>query len=424
MLSYVNRLVDQELREMLARSGAVVIEGPKACGKTLTARQLAHSEVRVDADPTVRTLLSTSPAIVLEGPTPRLFDEWQVVPTLWNVIRHAVDDRQSTGQFILTGSAMPADDATRHSGAGRFSRLRMRPLTSLESGLSNGSVSIQHLATGSVTLALPPTEHSLTDIVDVICVGGWPANLGKPKDQAIRSVHEYVDEITRIDIATYETGQKPRDPERIAAVIRSIARGIGSAIKTTTITKDVNGTEGIHGTVVSQKTVSTYLEATSKVMILEHLPAWRTHLRSRAILRNSPKLYFADPSIAVAALRATPKGLLTDTALLGQLFENLVIRDLLVYAQHIDATVSFYRDSNGLEVDAVVEHTDGAWQAFEVKLSMEAVDAAAATLLNFAATVDTSKRGEPKALTVITSVGYAYTRPDGVHVVPITMLGA
>lgn len=423
MSSYVKRLVDQELSDRLARAGAVVVEGPKACGKTLTARQVANSEVRVDVDPAVRTLLSTSPEIVLAGPTPRLFDEWQVVPTLWNLIRHAVDDRQSRGQFILTGSAMPADDATRHSGAGRFSRLRMRPLTSLESGLSTGAVGLQQLATGTATFAIPPTDRTFTDIVDAICRGGWPANIEKSRDEAILSVREYLDEITRIDIATYETGQKPRDPERIAAVIRSISRGIGSAIKITTITHDVNGEEGLHGTVVSQRTVSAYMEAISKVMILEHLPSWRTHLRSKAILRTSPKLYFADPSIAVAALRATPASLLADVALLGQLFENLVIRDLLVYAQHIDATVSFYRDNNGLEVDAIVEHSDGSWQAFEIKLGNDAVDAAAASLMSFMANVDTSKRGQPKALTVITSTGYAYTRPDGVHVVPITMLG-
>ena len=421
--NYRKRLVDQELIERLGRVGAVLIEGPKACGKTLTARQVAASELRVDTDSTVATLLSTAPAIVLGGATPRLLDEWQTVPSLWNHVRHAVDDRQSPGQFILTGSAKPADDATRHSGAGRFSRLRMRPLTSSESGLSDGSIGLGQLAAGKPIPAAAATSASFTDVVDAICGGGWPANIDRSTTESMRGVREYLEEITRVDIAMYETGQKPRDPERIAAVIKSLSRGVGSAMKATTITNDVNGMEGVHGTTVSVGTVGTYLEAITNVMILEHLPAWQTHLRSRATLRTSPKYYFADPSLAVAALKGTPTTLLTDLQLLGQLFENLVMRDLLVYAQHIGATVSYYRDSNGLEVDAIVDHFNGSWQAFEIKLGVNAVDTAAASLHSFVSNVDTVKRGEPSALSVITSTGPAYTREDGVNVVPITMLG-
>jgi predicted AAA+ superfamily ATPase len=424
MPTYHNRLVDKELRDRLARAGAVVIEGPKACGKTMTARQVAASEVRVDVDHSVKTLLSTAPDVVLAGATPRLFDEWQVVPDLWNVVRRAVDDRHSPGQFILTGSAMPADDATRHSGAGRFSRLRMRPLTSFESGRSNGTIRLQDLANGDVHVGAPSTSTTLHDVIAAICAGGWPATIESAHDAAVRNVREYLDEITRVDIATYETGQKPRDPRRIAAVIRSLSRGIGSPMKLATITKDVNGAEGMHGVAVTERTVGAYLEAITKVMILEQLPAWRTHLRSKATIRSTPKYYLTDPSLAVAALRATPNMLLADLPLLGQLFENLVMHDLLVYAQHIDAEVSYYRDSNGTEVDAIIDHADGTWQAFEIKLGTDAIEAAASTLHTFAAQVDSTRRGSPRALSVITSTGPAYTRTDGIHVIPITMLAA
>lgn len=421
--TYRARIVDQELVERLHRSGAVVIEGPKACGKTFTARRHAASELRVDIQPDLAALVSTAPDLALAGNTPRLLDEWQVIPALWNHVRRAVDDRQVPGQFILTGSAMPADDATRHSGAGRFSRLRMRPLSTMELGLSQATVRLQDLAAGGLQIAEPPSAITFHEILATICGGGWPGHLGASERDQRLYVREYLDEITRVDIATYETGQKPRDPQRIAAVIRSISRGLGSAIKATTIAQDVHGTHGRHGTTVSVATVATYLEAIGRVMILDEVPAWQTHLRSRASIRTNPKLYLTDPSLAVAALQANPDSLIQDLPLLGQLFENLVMRDLLVYAQHIGASVNYYRDSNGLEVDAVIDHEDGSWQAFEIKLGAESVNTAASSLKRLASTVDTTRKGPPRALSVITSNGAGYTRADGVHVIPFSLLG-
>jgi len=414
--SYRPRIVDNELKGRLSAVGAVVIEGPKAAGKTASARQVAASEVLLDVDDNARQAVSISPAIVLEGETPRLIDEWQVEPAIWNHIRRAVDDRGRPGQFILTGSAVPPDDVTRHTGAGRISRLRLRPMTLFETGHSDGTVSISELLRGASPRSRE-TRLSIENLVERVAVGGWPGNLGLTVPQALRAVRDYLDEIRRVDVSRVEGTR--RDPSRVGRLLRSLARNVATYAAATTLAADAGGADGA----LDDDTVRQYLSALERLMIVEDQPAWAPHLRSKSILRAASKRHFVDPSLAVAALRATPERLLRDLKLFGLLFESLVIRDLRVYAQAADAQVLQYRDNTGLEVDAIVEAADGAWAAFEIKLGSAHIDEGAASLLKFAARVDTERSGEPAALAVIVGSGYGYVRPDGVGVIPIAALG-
>jgi len=414
--SYRPRIVDNELKGRLSAVGAVVIEGPKAAGKTASARQVAASEVLLDVDDNARQAVSISPAIVLEGETPRLIDEWQVEPAIWNHIRRAVDDRGRPGQFILTGSAMPPDDVTRHTGAGRISRLRLRPMTLFETGHSDGTVSISELLRGASPRSRE-TRLSIENLVERVAVGGWPGNLGLTVPQALRAVRDYLDEIRRVDVSRVEGTR--RDPSRVGRLLRSLARNVATYAAATTLAADAGGADGA----LDDDTVRQYLSALERLMIVEDQPAWAPHLRSKSILRSASKRHFVDPSLAAAALRATPERLLRDLKLFGLLFESLVIRDLRVYAQAADAQVLQYRDNTGLEVDAIVEAADGRWAAFEIKLGSAQVDEGSASLLKFAARVDTERSGKPAALAVIVGSGYGYVRPDGVGVIPIAALG-
>ncbi|MHB1193731.1 MAG: ATP-binding protein [Longimicrobiales bacterium] len=413
---YLPRVVDRELRDLLSSIGGVVIEGPKACGKTETARQVAASEVRLDVDLNARQAVSIDPSLVLEGALPRLLDEWQLAPSLWNHVRRAVDDRRAAGQFILTGSAVPADDVTRHTGAGRLARLRMRPMSLYESGHSTGQVSLSALL-GGTSPRVPDTGMTVPDLAERIAVGGWPGLLDQPVPQALRAVRAYVDEIRRTDVQRVEG--VAHDPEKVLLLMRSLARNVSTMTSLATLARDV----GELDETLAKRTVSAYYEALTRLMVVEDQPAWAPHLRSRSRVRTSPRRHFVDPSVAVAILRATPERLLQDLNLLGFLFESLVVRDLRVYAQACDAQVLHYRDNADLEVDAVVEAADGRWAAFEIKLGSGAVDEGADHLTRFARRIDTEKCGAPRALGVITGTGLAYTRPDGIAVVPIGTLG-
>lgn len=415
-MTYIPRVVDFELHKHLAALGGVVIEGPKACGKTATARQVAASEVRLDVDESARRAVELDPRLALDGATPRLIDEWQLEPGIWNHVRRAIDDRGEPGQFILTGSAIPADDMTRLTGAGRISRLRMRPMSLFESGHSTGAISLAHVLTGKPARS-PDSELGLRALTERIAVGGWPGVQGRDPDAALRIVRAYVDEIRRLDVDRVDGGR--RDPERVGRMLRSLARNVATHASLSTIGHDT----GADGDPIRRETVADYLEALTRLMVVEDQPAWQPHLRSKAALRGGPKRHFVDPSLAVAALRATPADLIDDLELLGFLFESLVVRDLRVYAQAADADVLQYRDSNGLEVDAIVRRPGGPWAAFEVKLGERQIDQAAKTLLRFAERVDTSRIGEPAGLGVIVSSGYGYTRPDGISVIPIGALG-
>ena len=396
--------------------GAVVIEGPRACGKTATARQIAASEVLLDVDSNARAAIEVDPALVLDGPTPRLLDEWQIEPAIWNHVRRAIDDRSGPGQFILTGSAVPPDDITRHTGAGRISRLRMRPMSLFETGRSSGGISLSELLEGSVSPVADP-GLSVAGLAEEIALGGWPGLRGRSVEDALLAVRDYLEEIARVDVGRVDGTQ--RDPSRVTRLLASLARNVATHAAATTLAEDTGGADGP----LKDDTVREYLAALERLMVVEDQPAWAPHLRSKHRLRTASKRHFVDPSLAVAALGATPDRLLGDLNLLGFLFESLVVRDLRVYAQATDARVSQYRDSGGLEVDAIVEAGDGRWMAFEVKLGQGQIDAAAASLERFAARIDTARCGSPALLGVIVATGYGYRRKDGVAVIPIGALG-
>ncbi len=410
--------MDRELTLRLASTGAVVIEGPRACGKTATGRQKAASEVLLDVDEQARLAVAVDPALVLGGDTPRLIDEWHVEPSLWNHIRRAVDERARPGQFILTGSAVPADDVTRHTGAGRLTRLRMRPMSLFETGQATGTVPLRALLDG-VPPRCPAAKHTVGDVAEWIAVGGWPGHLDHALTpaEAWRANRDYLDEIRRVDLPRVDGAN--RDPDRIGRLLRSLARNVATQAGVATLAADAGGADAP----LKAHTAQAYLSALARLMIVEDQPAWTPHLRSRATLRSTPKRHFVDPSLAVSALRATPGRLLGDLNLLGLLFESLVVRDLRIYAQANDAEVLHYRDSTGLEVDAVVQAADGRWAAFEIKLGPGRVEEGARNLLKLAGRVDQAACGAPSALAVIVAVGYGYQRPDGVGVIPITALG-
>lgn len=415
-MDYRPRTVDDELARQLAAVGAVVLEGPKAVGKTATASQQAASVVYLDTDPGAREAASVDPRLVLEGAVPRLIDEWQVVPDVWNHVRREVDSRGRPGQFILTGSAVPADDVTRHSGAGRLARVRLRPMTLFEQGHSSGKVSLVTLFDGQ-SPSSAVSDLTVPQLVDRVCAGGWPAMQDMDVNDAQQALKNYLAEVARTDIRRVDGAS--RDPEKVGRVMRSLARNVATQVAATVIAADTAG----DGEPVDRKTAQEYLGALGRLMVIEDQPAWAPRLRSRSNLRTSAKRHFVDPCLAVAALAASPQRLLADLKYFGFLFESLVVRDLRVYGQPLAGRVLHYRDNTGLEVDVIIELADGRWAAIEVKLGVSQVDAAAANLRNFVARVDLATCGEPAFLGVVTANGYAYKRPDGIIVIPVGTLG-
>lgn len=397
--------------------GAVVLEGPKACGKTFSARQVAASEVLFDVDEAARAAAAIDPSFVLDGATPRLLDEWQLAPNLWNHVRRRVDERAETGQFILSGSAVPVDDPLRHTGAGRISRIQMRPMTLFESGHSTGAISLADVLDGGSARS-PQTELGIDDLAERIAVGGWPGFQRLSAGDAVRAVASYLDEIRVADMSRLD--DKRRDPARVGKLLRSLARNVGTAAAVTKLMAD----SGDADRPLSRDSVDDYLSALERLKIIEDQPAWAPHLRSRWQIRTTPHRHFVDPSLAVAALGASPSRLLKDLNFLGLVFESLVLRDVRVYAQAADASVYYYRDNSGLEVDAVVQARDGRWAAFEIKLGgQRLVDEGAANLLRFARQIDMRKTGPQACLAVIVANGYGYVRDDGVAVIPVGALG-
>lgn len=414
---YRPRIADRELTERLSAAGAVVIEGPRVCGKTTTARQAAASEVLMDADPAVPQTMAVDPRLLLEGATPRLIDEWQAEPDIWNYVRRAVDDRPGLGHFILTGSAVPPDDITRHTGAGRMSRLRLRSMSLFELGRATGQVSLKRILEGEPVPGLVQ-DLPLRDLATLVCVGGWPGHFRrKSDDDALLANRDYLDEIRRVDIRRVDG--IGRDPERVGRFLQTLARNTATCASLATMARDAGGTD--HS--LTEETARSYLAGLERLMVVEHQPPWAPHLRSRSRLRHSPKRHFTDPSLATAALNAGPENLMKDISWFGFLFESMVVRDLRVYAQAMGGRVYHYRDNTGLEVDAIVDAGPGQWAAFEVKLGQGRIDEAAAALLRFADRVDTARSGQPAALAVITASGYGYQRPDGVGVIPVGVLG-
>lgn len=415
MATYLPRIADVELEQRLGYIGAVLIDGPKACGKTATASRHAQTVIRLDEDQTARTWVRLAPERLFEGPTPILFDEWQVEPRIWNKVRRQVDDRDGKGLFILTGSATPTDDASRHSGAGRFSVMKMRPMSLFESGHSNGEMSLASLLRGERQTGLG-THLSLDELLNRIVIGGWPELIGVDETGARRWLRDYLSNIVEVDIQ--KLGSR-RDPANLRKLLESLGRSVGQAVKAVELAKDVGGEDGP----IAKETLSAYLTALDRLHLIDNSPAWLPHMRSRARLRTAPVRYFVDPSLGPAALGIGTSELLADLNALGLHYEALVIRDLRIYGQLLDARVESWRDSSGHEVDAVVSIGPNKWGAFEVKLSPDTVDEAAAALLHFRANVDTSRHGEPACLGVITSTGAGGLREDGVHVIPIGCLG-
>ena len=411
-MDYRPRILDTELADALQSIGAVVIEGPKAVGKTETGRRAASSEIRMETA-AARQAYAADPSLVLRGATPRLIDEWQVEPDLWNDVRHAVDDRGQPGQFILTGSAVPKDDATRHSGAGRYIRLRMRPMSLFESGHSTGDVSFAAILRGESVSAAAP-DMTVQDLADRIVIGGWPVNLGRTARPSLRALSAYVTDICQVDVQRLDGVR--RDPAGVQRLFRSLARNVGTSATIARLTADANGADGS----LLPDTVRAYLDALERLLVVENVAAWAQRLRSRARLREAPVRHFTDPSLATAALSVDPTRLLGDIEWMGLLFESIVVRDLRAYASPLGGQIFHYRDSNDLEADAIVELPDGTWAAFEVKLGANpgVVDGAAANLLKLKATVAT----EPVALGVITGTGFSLTRPDGVLQIAIGAL--
>ncbi len=416
-MDYRPRIVDRMIAQRLQASPTVVVEGVRGSGKTEAARRQARSEVLFDVDSHARALAEIDPAAVIEGPEPRLLDEWQHSPAVWNHVRRASDEGRRPGRFILTGSAVPSDDATRHSGAGRVSRIRLRPMTLFETGDSTGAVGLEGLLSSGGAEGRA-RDAGLSGLTEALCRGGWPASLGSGTPAAQQYVRDYLDEIHRADVG--RTSGRGRDPAGMRRLLRSLARNTATEASQATLAADAGGEHPLH-----RDTVRAYIDALERVFVVEDQHAWSARLRSRSRLRRASKRHLADPSLAAAALRAGPRRLQRDLELLGLLFESLMVRDLRVYATACDGEVFHYRDNTGLEVDAVVETAAGAWLAAEAKLGGEqAIDAAARNLLKLRSRVDTAVAGEPTKLMVITAVGgYAYTRPDGVAVVPITALG-
>ena len=417
-VGYRKRIAETEAQRTLGVARALLVEGPKGCGKTWFAKRFARSEVLLEQDRAALTLAQAVPDRVLEGDTPRLIDEWQRAPALWGAVRGACDRRAEPGQFILTGSATPADDLTRHSGALRVQRLALRTMSLAEQGLSSQAVSLADLLNG-IPCDAPPSGQHLPEMVDSLCRGGWPGLDSQiPVADTARFLHSYLDDVARTDIRQVDGVE--RDPVRVSALIRSLARNVATAASLNKLAREASADAPL-----GRHTVRSYLDALKRLHVLEPLSAWPTHLRSRSPLLTSAKHHFCDPSLAVSALRATPQALLADPKALGLFFESLVVKELRIYAQASDAAVYSFTDTAGAEADAIVDAGDGRWIAVEVKLGNdEQIDHAARSLLVVSKKIDETRMGKPAALIVVTAMdGYAYQRSDGVSVVPLSSLG-
>jgi uncharacterized protein len=415
--TYIERISDVELKRKLNASGALLIRGMKACGKTQSAKQLASSMISFDQDEQVPLLMETAPQRLLLGDAPRLIDEWQEYPKIWNYVRHEVDQRNKTAQFILTGSSNPEESVKMHSGAGRFTVLDMRTMSWQEMGYSSGEISLGKLLNG-LDQQTSDTSTELELIVERIIKGGFPGLLNKSLSQAVETNRAYVDLLAEVDMSRVSNVR--RNPVKIRALLRALARNTATMVDNKVLEKDIKMHEN---TDVSRPTLYDYLEALSRLMIIEDQPAWNTHIRSSASLRKSAKRHFSDCALAVAALGVGKEALINDLKLTGFLFESLAIHDLRVYAQANDAKVYHYNDSTGLEVDAVVQRQTGEFSAFEIKLGIGQIDAAAKSLLKFASILGESSRSKLQSLNIITGTGISYKRTDGVNVISLASLG-
>ena len=411
------------LERRLQRAGAVLIQGPKWCGKTTTAEQHARSTLYLDDADKMRQnleLAALSPSKLLIGESPRLIDEWQLAPQLWDAVRFEADHRNGTGHFILTGSAVPADRSQiHHSGIGRFSWLTMRTMSLYESGDSNGEISVQSLFSEEAGQIFSTNPLSIDDIAWLICRGGWPGALGLDRDLALEQAADYFEGLVNSDISRVDGIS--RSAGRVRRILRSLARNQASAISVSTISADIATNDNVIDT---RETLSSYLNALEKIFVIENSPAWNPNLRSKTAIRTSDTRYFSDPSICTAALGLGFNDLINDVHTMGLFFETLCVRDLRIYADSLNGNVYHYRDKLGLECDAVIHLRDGRYGLVEIKLGGDAnIENAAINLRTLSEKIDTEKMKQPSFLMVLTGTSpYAYRRADGVYVVPIGCL--
>ena len=427
MKNYKRRILDSMLEKKLQAKGAVLIEGPKWCGKTTTAEEIAASKIMLakpDIKDHFRSLLEIDSDAALAGETPMLIDEWQTVPKLWDAVRYTVDHRHAMGQFILTGSAVPDTDAEKerereHSGTGRFAWLTMRPMTLFESGESNGTISLGELFQAPEKI-LQKNDLKLSDIAFLICRGGWPIAVGLPEEAALEQAFDYYDAVTKEDVTNVD-GVK-RASERVQRLMRAYARHQGTQASIATLKEDLKNNDT---TTLDEDTISSYLDALRKIFVVEDMPAWNPNLRSKTAIRTTDTRYFVDPSIATAALGLGPTDLMNDLNTMGFFFEAMCVRDLRVFAEALNGKVYHYRDKSGLECDAVVHLRNGQYGLIEIKLGGGSlIKEGAETLNELANQIDTTRMKSPAFKMILTATGeYAYRRPeDGIYVVPIGCL--
>ena len=421
--SYRSRVVDKKITQYLTAFGAVSLEGPKWCGKTCSAMHHSKSSFFL-GDPRGnfqnRTLAGLDPFLVLEGERPRLIDEWQEVPALWDAVRHAVDQDPEKGRFILTGSATPQIKGILHSGAGRIAKIRMRPMSLFESGDSSGAVSLESLCRGEITSSITG-EVNLKDLITLVIRGGWPGSIGVPVADAAQIPGEYLNAIVEDDF--FRMDGVRRDVKKMKRLLRSLARNESTTASNKTLLRDISAEDD---DTIDPSTIAEYIGLFERMFLVENQLPFASRIRSSTRIKTAEKRHFSDPSLAAALLGATPEKLLYDPETLGFLFEALCERDLRIYAESMDAKLYHYQDYRNNEIDAVIEEKDGTWHAFEIKLGAKQIDEAAANLLRIKSEIEKDPTGKPPSvLCVITGLSNAvYRRADGVFVVPITALRA
>lgn len=421
MKNYLPRITDKLLDERLKAKGAILIEGPKWCGKTTSAKEFAKSFIAMDEpDKTkqYKQMAELNPSALLEGETPRLVDEWQLAPNLWNAVRYEVDKRDDFGQFILTGSAVPAEfDASMHSGTGRISRLYMRTMSLYESKDSDGAISLSDLFDDKEISCA--NHKTLDDIAFLICRGGWPISIKLEGKVSLFQAIDYFDSVVKNDISRVDSVK--RDVEKAKSLLRSYARHVGSQAPLETIRKDMLANQA---DTFDQVTLYSYIDALKKIFVIEDAPAWNPNIRSKTAIRSTDTRYFIDPSIATAALGIGPKDLIQDLNTMGFLFENVAVRDLRIYSELLDGSVYHYRDKSGLECDAVIHLRNGSYGLVEIKLGGDKlIEEGAETLKTLSDLIDTNSMKKPSFMMVLCAQApFAYKRNDGVYVVPITSL--
>lgn len=421
MRKYLPRIADTILSDRLNSKGAVLIEGPKWCGKTTTAKHIAGSVIEMDRPDMAkqyREMAELNPGALLQGEVPHLIDEWQLAPNIWNAVRYEVDQRDEFGQFILTGSSVPARlDPSSHTGTGRIVRMKMRPMSLYESGESSGQVSLKELFEGKEPEGTD--SHSLEEIAFEICRGGWPKAIGIQEKAALQQAIDYYDAVVSDDISRADGIS--RDKDRTRRLLRSYARNIASQASLETVRQDIlaNDTDTF-----DSATLYSYINALKKIFVIEDSPAWNPNLRSKAAIRTTETRYFVDPSIAAAALSIGPNDLINDLHTMGLLFENLCVRDLRIYADLLDGEIYHFRDKSGLECDVVLYLRNGSYGLIEIKLGGDTlIDSGAESLLSLAKKIDTSRMKAPSFLMVLCAKApFAYRRRDGVIVTPISCI--